>query len=729
MRRRFGQFLDKYVDRPRSTSPSGSKSPKTQGVEGQSSSMLNHRGLKDTYQTVQHGGLKLSISHLIEFLDGVNGSLDAAILSKLQNELKELCEILPLVSEDQNSTLPQKPTENLAREIDAAVKNSQSLISNPSTRIFLTKPDYTKAISSLSDGLHTLIENYRVQKVTPNSLSPPATQRTAREVSGKVAGALSIAKEMLDGVPVPGLKGAVGGLLEVLGAINKLIDNDDDLIKLTDHLQRLVVIVTKPIQDSKNELDPSLEQRVKDLTDDIQQITAHGMRIKEQNLGSKLLGRVDNASAIAGLSVAVDRAVDRFQVSGTVCIENGIGEIRGGVNSVRDGVERLEEGSKGMEQELKQLKSSFNNDMGRIENMLEYIGTTRLSESEEAGLNAIHPRVDSARYDSGSQTLSSFCLEETRVSLLNEIKQWVEDPNSRPIFWLCGMAGTGKSTIARTVAKRFDEKNYLGASFFFSRDEDDRRTTSLLFPTIAYQLARRIPLLRGLILGAASPDVCTAMMRTQLNKLIVEPLQRTSMLSSPLVIVIDALDECVKESQITEMLVLLAPAIRSIRNTVNLKVFLTSRPEIHISTEFKEPGMEAVSSVSILHDIEKSLVRSDISRYIEHHLHRIAKLILPQDTVWPTSGEMEALINTADGLFIFAAVTIAYIGDTKHRRPKQRLQNILTASDKKQASVSFKHLDVLYQQILLASLPDGDENEDEDHQDIMHQICEILGTI
>ncbi|KAG8937353.1 hypothetical protein FRC03_008233, partial [Tulasnella sp. 419] len=242
------------------------------------------------------------------------GSLDAAILSKLQDELKDLCEILPLLPEDRNLTTSQNQTANLAREIDEAVKNAQSLTSYPSTRISLSKPDHTKAISSLSDGLHTSIENYRVQAAPPSSLSPPPTQRTAREVSGKVAGALSIAKEMLDGVPVPGLKGAVGGLLEVLGAINKLIDNDEDLIKLIDHLQRLVGIVTKPIQDKKNELDHSLEKRVKDLTEDIQQITAHAVEIKEQNLGSKFLGRGDNASAIAGLSVAVDRAVDRFQV-------------------------------------------------------------------------------------------------------------------------------------------------------------------------------------------------------------------------------------------------------------------------------------------------------------------------------------------------------------------------------------------------------------------------------
>ncbi|KAG8939641.1 hypothetical protein FRC03_006148 [Tulasnella sp. 419] len=80
----------------------------------------------------------------------------------------------------------------------------------------------------------------------------------------------------------------------------------------------------------------------------------------------------------------------------------------------------------------------------------------------------------------------------------------------------------------------------------------------------------------------------------------------------------------------------------------------------------------------------------------------------------------------ADGLFIFAAVTIAYIGDSKHRKPKQRLQNILATSEQERAPVSLKHLDLLYRQIFIASLPD---DEDEDHQDIVHQICEILGTV
>ncbi|KAG8914932.1 hypothetical protein FRC02_004772, partial [Tulasnella sp. 418] len=507
---------------------------------------------------------------------------------------------------------------------------------------------------------------------------------------------------MLDGIPVPGLKAAVGGLLEVLNGVNELVDNDDDLLKLIDHLRLLVEIVSKPILDGKVRPNISLEQRVQNLIENIDKITTDAMKIQEQNLGSKFLGRADNASAIAGLSTAIDRAVDRFQVSGTMGVEKGIGDIR-------DGVERVE------------------NDIGKVQHELDVIGKGVLSGFEEAALNAIYPRADSARYDSGSQLSSAFCLEDTRVALLQQIEQWVVDPNSRPIFWLCGMAGTGKSTIARTVAKLLDQRQFLGASFFFSRDEDDRRRANLVFPTIAYQLARRIPSLREHIIRATSPDVCTAMMRTQLNKLIVEPVQRSQFSSSTLVIVMDALDECANESQITEMLVLLAPAIRLIQKTISIKLFLTSRPEVHISAEFREPGMQAVSNVSILHDIEKSLVRTDISRYVEHHLQRIGNLILPLNAVWPTVEEKEALINMADGLFIFAAVTVAFIGDTKYRQPKQRLRNLLSDPDQKHASASLMHLDVLYQQIMMASLPDNDKGEE--LEELKLRIREILGTV
>ena len=58
------------------------------------------------------------------------------------------------------------------------------------------------------------------------------------------------------------------------------------------------------------------------------------------------------------------------------------------------------------------------------------------------------------------------------------------------IFWLNGMAGTGKSTIARTLAKELHGKGILGASFFFARGGGDVAHTGMLFTSIAWQLAR-----------------------------------------------------------------------------------------------------------------------------------------------------------------------------------------------------------------------------------------------
>jgi len=35
---------------------------------------------------------------------------------------------------------------------------------------------------------------------------------------------------------------------------------------------------------------------------------------------------------------------------------------------------------------------------------------------------------------------------------------WCDDPDSKCIFWLNGMAGTGKSTISRTIARELAEE-------------------------------------------------------------------------------------------------------------------------------------------------------------------------------------------------------------------------------------------------------------------------------
>ena len=60
---------------------------------------------------------------------------------------------------------------------------------------------------------------------------------------------------------------------------------------------------------------------------------------------------------------------------------------------------------------------------------------------------------------------------DSQVALRQEIIRWADDQQGHCIFWLNGMAGTGKSTISRTVAQSFADNGDLGVSFFIKRGE------------------------------------------------------------------------------------------------------------------------------------------------------------------------------------------------------------------------------------------------------------------
>ncbi|KAI3576339.1 hypothetical protein IWW34DRAFT_808243 [Fusarium oxysporum f. sp. albedinis] len=158
------------------------------------------------------------------------------------------------------------------------------------------------------------------------------------------------------------------------------------------------------------------------------------------------------------------------------------------------------------------------------------------------------PFVAEALFNSYAEEHSPMCLPETRVQLLAEIDEWVTSSESKIIFWLNGMAGTGKSTISRTVAQRQLERDCLGANFFFKKGEASRGNMSKLIPTLARQLAIHIPGMISLTKNAidADPSLPTKTLAEQFEKLFKEPLRKLAASSSDptsLVIVIDALDE------------------------------------------------------------------------------------------------------------------------------------------------------------------------------------------
>src|SRR5579872_1660198 len=108
-----------------------------------------------------------------------------------------------------------------------------------------------------------------------------------------------------------------------------------------------------------------------------------------------------------------------------------------------------------------------------------------------------------AEYRHGSRV---GCLKGTRTTVLDKIELWTRDPDGQPVYWLNGLAGTGKTTIAQTIAERMFADGRLGASFFCSRDFEDRRNLKFIFPTIAIQLARTYTQLRSKLIPLLRSD-------------------------------------------------------------------------------------------------------------------------------------------------------------------------------------------------------------------------------
>jgi len=95
------------------------------------------------------------------------------------------------------------------------------------------------------------------------------------------------------------------------------------------------------------------------------------------------------------------------------------------------------------------------------------------------------PFAENAPFNSYARQHEPTCLPNTRVDLLHEIYKWADGQDKRCIFWLNGLAGTGKSTIARTVARRYFDQKRLGASFFFSKNGGDVSHTAKFFTSLA----------------------------------------------------------------------------------------------------------------------------------------------------------------------------------------------------------------------------------------------------
>ena len=314
------------------------------------------------------------------------------------------------------------------------------------------------------------------------------------------------------------------------------------------------------------------------------------------------------------------------------------------------------------------------------------------------------------------------CLKGTRKEILVQLEDWLADEGDQHVFWLNGLAGTGKSTIAQTFAEMSFADGKLGASFFCSRNSEDRSNLQAIFPTLAFQLAYRYSSFREELLQVlrANPDVGQETLCSQIERLIVGPLNATD---TSTLIIIDALDECIDDEPASAMLSILS---RYVDQMPHVKFFITGRPEPRIRSGFRLAALRPITEVLKLHEVERSLVDTDIKLFFRMRLEEVARNWSHCGVTegWPPSSDIDILCKKADGLFIYASTVVKFVA-SRHHQPPKRLA-ILISLPQNTAHEGQSGINALYTEILRQAYCDLDPGDQEVYQHFRSVVGAVL---
>jgi hypothetical protein len=285
------------------------------------------------------------------------------------------------------------------------------------------------------------------------------------------------------------------------------------------------------------------------------------------------------------------------------------------------------------------------------------------------------------------------CLAKTRLDVIKSVTDWITDESNdqKRVLWLYGVAGSGKSTIATTIAWMMRELHRLGAFFFFDRDIPERNAATLI-RTLAYQLAlfdaqigdEMSRIVESIPLIAERPlDFQFA------NLLSAKALQLVEWSGGPIALVIDALDECGGNRDRQILLQALSKGFSYLPSFI--RVVVVSRPETDIEDAF---GLHEAVYPYLL-DIESQMTQQNISEFLRHRFSEIHRTIERSHfgADWPGDDNISALTKCAGGLFVWASTACLYI---EGYDPVQRLNELITQQPEANSSEPFAKLDRLY---------------------------------
>ncbi|TCD61634.1 hypothetical protein EIP91_008140 [Steccherinum ochraceum] len=336
--------------------------------------------------------------------------------------------------------------------------------------------------------------------------------------------------------------------------------------------------------------------------------------------------------------------------------------------------------------------------------------------------------VADAAYGKGQQGgKRTSCLRDTRKKILGKLDSWLLDPKDFRVFWLNGMAGTGKSTIADSLYKAAEQHGAHVAAFFCSRDLDSTRDVFHIIPSLAYQLSVRFGAYRAALVaslkGESYPE--NFGLQDQIEKLILKPLSTVSVKSSHLIVLLaDAMDECQSDGDLIRTFVDLLLSHAGDFCEARIKFFLTSRPAHEISQNFKLDELRRHQRL-VLHDADFMDVQHDLDLYVRYQLRGVQM----KDPSFTFSQTQVTMISKASvPLFIFAATVCAHISG-RHANLKGRVNyakrltqviSQISTNKPNDGSRTMEALDGLYRMVLESAFKimneEAEEFDDADRQ-------------
>jgi hypothetical protein len=240
-------------------------------------------------------------------------------------------------------------------------------------------------------------------------------------------------------------------------------------------------------------------------------------------------------------------------------------------------------------------------------------------------------------------------LKDTRVEIFEEIDHWLSRSDSS-VLWIHAPAGSGKTAIASELARRLekDGNHRLGATFFCRSTDDRTQDPTLVFPTIAFQLANsRQPIMDSVVTTLRNePHVGQQSVANQFARLIREPLAKMNRSHSQVIVVIlDALDDCGDAQSREALLQCLKDEIKSSSLPSWFKLLITSRPTHDIRL-----ALHDAHSLPI--ELSSESNKRDLHMYVEDRMLDLVDMFDGDlSPGWPGRERVSKIEELAQGLF------------------------------------------------------------------------------